>query len=85
MFPGKRWIAGFSRNAASSFAGSVFAIAARIERAEPLLQLQWACERRRDGHLLVEREADQQRHRLLREEPVGLLVPGEVEAIETRR
>ena len=26
MFPGKRWIAGFSRNAASSFAGSVFAM-----------------------------------------------------------
>ena len=32
-------------------------------------------ERRRHGHLLVEREPDQQRHRLLREQCVGLVVP----------
>src|SRR5204863_9441771 len=41
---------------------------ARVERAESPLQLERARERLLDGDLLVEREADEQRQRLLREQ-----------------
>ena len=81
MFPGKRWIAGFSRNAASSARGVGLRDPAGVERPDPLLQLQRPGERGRDGHLLVEREPDQERHRLLREQRVGLVVAGEVEPV----
>ena len=54
---------------------------AGVERPDPLLQLQRPGERGRHGHLLVEREADQERHRLLREERVGLVVAGEVQPV----
>ena len=53
--------------------------ARRVEVAEPLLQL----ERSREGglhrHLLVEREADQQRQRVSRQQRVRLWIAGEVE------
>ena len=48
------------------------AICAGVERAEPLLQLERAREAVGTGHLLVEREADQERERLLRQQLVGL-------------
>ena len=54
---------------------------ARFERAEPLLQPQRAEERLLDGDLLVEREADEQRERILREQPVGRLVLREPERV----
>ena len=39
-----------------------------LERPQPLLDLQGAGESRLDGHLLVEREADQECERIAREE-----------------
>ena len=83
--PGKRWMAGLSRNASSSRAGSIAAIARRVEVAEPLPQLERAEERRLHGHLLVEREPDQERERVACDERVGLVVAGEVEAVGHRR
>ena len=61
------------------------AIARRIERAEPLLQLQRPGERRLHGHLLVEREADQQRERLVREQLVRFASPVKWSASGTPR
>ena len=55
--------------------------AARIQVAESALQLQRSAERLLHGHLLVEREADQQRQRIGGEQPVGLVVAGEVELV----
>ena len=48
-----------------------------IEVAEPAPELERAAERLLDGHLLIEREPDQQRERLVGEESVGFLVAGE--------
>jgi hypothetical protein len=53
----------------------------RVEGADPLLQLERACERGRNGHLLVEGEADEERERLAREQPVRLVRVGEVERL----
>jgi hypothetical protein len=57
----------------------------RVERPEPPAQL----ERRREGalerHLLVEREPDEERERLAREQLVRLVVAGEVEPVGLRR
>ena len=53
----------------------------RVERAESLLYLQRSGERRLHRHLLVEREADQQRQRLAGQQPVGFVVAGEVESV----
>ena len=53
----------------------------RFDRAEPLAQHERAHERLLHGHLLVEREADDQRHRVRRDERIGLVGVGEVEAI----
>ena len=53
----------------------------RVEAAQTLLQLQRAEERGRHRHLLVEDEPDQERERLLRDQPVGLVVPGEVQCV----
>ena len=50
----------------------------RVERAEPLLQAERPCERLLHRHLLVEREADEQRERILRDERVRLVVVREV-------
>ncbi len=61
---GKRWIAGRSRNAASSSPGPVAAIAAASSVADPLLQPERPGERLLDGDLLVDREPDEQRERL---------------------
>jgi hypothetical protein len=52
---------------------------ARVERPEPLLQLERPRERRLYGHLLVEREADQEGERVLGEECVCRIVAREVE------
>ena len=52
--------------------GSSAAISRRVEAAEPLLQLQRAAEGGRDGHLLVEDEADQERERVARDQLVRL-------------
>ena len=54
---------------------------ARIERAEALLQLQRPGEGGLNRHLLVEGEPDQQRQRLLGQERICLLVPGEVQRV----
>jgi hypothetical protein len=53
----------------------------RIERAEPLEQHPRTGEGLLHRDLLVEREADEQRHRLGDEQAVGLVVAGEVESI----
>ena len=52
-----------------------------VQAAETLLQLERAGERGRHCHLLVEDEADEQRQRLRRDQPIGFLVPGEVEDV----
>ena len=52
-----------------------------VEGAETLAERQRPRERLLDRDLLVEREADQQRHRVLRDELVGLIGFGEVQAI----
>ncbi len=44
-----------------------------LERAEPLLDLQRAQERGLDGHLLVEREPDQEREWIGRDELIRLV------------
>src|SRR5215211_7074733 len=54
---------------------------ARVECPQALLQLERPRECGLDGDLLVEREADEQRERFARQEPVGLLVPGEVQPL----
>ena len=46
-----------------------------IERADALAQLEGATEGLLHGHLLVEHEADEQGHRVAREERVGLGSP----------
>jgi hypothetical protein len=51
----------------------------RVEPAEPALQLERPGERLRDGDLLVEGEADQQRERVAGDQRVGLVVAREVE------
>ena len=81
MLPGKRWIAGFSRNTSSSRSGIGRGDRAASRPPEPLLQLQRARERRLHRHLLVEREPDQERERALAEEGVGLGVAGEVDRV----
>ncbi len=53
----------------------------RIERPEPLLESQRAEERLLHRDLLVEREADEQRERIGREQPARLLVLGEPERL----
>src|SRR5205823_7830554 len=55
--------------------------ALRVERAEAPLELERPGERSRHGHLLVEREADEQRERLTRDQPVRLVVVGEVQPV----
>ena len=51
------------------------------ERPEPLAQHVRSHERLLDRHLLVEREADQQRERVVDQQPVGLVVAGEVQPV----
>ena len=53
----------------------------RVERAQALLEHERPRERLLDGDLLVEREADEQRHRVRDQQRVGLVGVGEVEAI----
>ena len=55
-----------------------------VQRAEPLAQHLRRGERPLHGHLLIEREADQQRHRLFHKEPIGLVVAGEMQAVSHR-
>ena len=55
---------GASRKAVSRSPGSMRGDRPGVERADPLLQLERARERLLDGHLLVEREADEERERL---------------------
>ena len=81
MLPGKRWIAGFSRNTSSEPVGIGPRDRARVEAAQTLLQLQRPEERGRHRHLLVEDEPDQERERLGGDQPVGLRVPGEVQRL----
>ena len=81
MLPGKRWIAGFSRNTSRSRSGSSPRDLAGVEAAQTLLQLQRAEKCRRYRHLLIEDETDQQRERLCGDQPVGLVVPGEVQCL----
>ena len=52
-----------------------------LQRSEPLLDLERPQERCRDGHLLVEREADQQGERIGGEELVRLVAVRVVEPI----
>ena len=53
---------------------------ARVEVAEPPLELERSGESRLHRHLLVEAEADQERERISGEERVGLVVAREVDA-----
>ena len=53
----------------------------RLERAEPLFQPQRPEERLLHGDLLVEREPDEQRERIFREQLVGRFVHCEVERV----
>ena len=53
----------------------------RVQRADPLLQLERSRERLLDGDLLVDREPDQKRERLGRDQSVGLVRIGEVERL----
>ena len=66
------------RNASSSFAGSISAIA-RAPRSDPFLELERPGERLLHGDLLVDREPDQERERLGRDEPIRVVRVGEVE------
>ena len=50
-----------------------------IDAAQALLELARPCEGSRNRHLLVEREPDQERERVLREERVGRIVACEIE------
>ena len=52
-----------------------------VEVAEAALELEWAREGSRERHLLIEREADEQRHRLVDEQAVGLLARCEVKLV----
>ena len=54
---------------------------AGVERAEPLLDLERAGESGRHRHLLVEREADEERHRLRGQELVRLVAVREVQPV----
>ena len=58
---------------------------ARVERPEPLLELQRSAERGLHGDLLVERHAHQQGERLGRKQPVGLVVAGVMKPVRRRR
>jgi hypothetical protein len=53
-----------------------------VERARALLEHERSRERLLHGHLLVEREADQQRERLAHQQRVGLVGVGEVQAVD---
>ena len=66
-------MAGLSRNTSTRSSGGIAAIRAG-SRCAPLLQHQRSRERLLHGHLLVQREADQQGVRVLRKQPVGLIV-----------
>src|SRR5918994_1873973 len=52
-----------------------------IERSEAFLQLLWAGERLGDRHLLVEREADEERERMSRDQLVRFVARSEIEAL----
>ena len=58
---------------------------AGLERAEPLLQPERAEERLLHCHLLVEREADEERERILGEQRVGFVVARVVQPVGLRR
>ena len=81
MAAGKRCTAGGPLAAASTSATSIAAIAFGVERPEALAQHLRRGEGPLHRHLLVEREADEQRHRLSHQEPIGLVVAGEMEAV----
>ncbi len=52
-----------------------------VQGTDPLAQRAGACEGLLHSHLLIEREADQKRHRVLGDQPVGLVGIGEVQAV----
>ena len=76
--PGKRWMAGAWRNGGSRSATATGRQASVPSRS---LSTSRAGERLHHGHLLVERETDQQRERVARDQRVGLVGVGEVQAI----
>ena len=81
--PGYRWIAGRSRNAASSSPDPCRRSTRR--RTRPIAARSRAGgERLLDGHLLVEDEADEQGKRVARERAFGLVVVREVEPVGLR-
>ena len=53
----------------------------RVECAQTLADLERPRERRLHRYLLVEREADEERERVGRDQPVGRVVAAEVEAV----
>ena len=71
-------MAGFSRKA-----GSRSSLASCVGSSVPArsLQHEWAGERLLDGHLLVDREPDEQRERVVGDQRAGLRVVREVQAI----
>jgi hypothetical protein len=78
--PGNRWIARLAKDLLEA-TRILFCDRLRLDRAKPLLQLQRAKERDQNGHLLVEREADEERERVTGDELVRLVVVGEEESI----
>src|SRR5688500_13149492 len=54
----------------------------RVDAAESIEQHLRSGERLLHGNLLVEREADEQRHRVGGEQPIGVVVSGEVEVVD---
>ena len=53
----------------------------RVERSDALAQREWPGEGLLHGDLLIQDEPDQQRHWVRRDQRVGLVGVGEVEAI----
>ena len=82
MLPGNRCSAGGVRNTVSSRSGSIAAIVAASSPPIRRFSSSGPRERLLERDLLVEREADQQRERLVDEEAVGLVVAGERELLD---
>ena len=76
---GKRCTAGFARNTSSSASGVIAAIAPASSAAEPALQRRRTAERPLHRHLLVEQHPDEERERIVDEQPVGDVVAGDGE------
>ena len=85
MLPGKRWMAGGVRNTSLELGGVRRGDARGVQVTQPPAELERAAERLLDRDLLVEREPDEERERLLDQQAVGLVVAGEGKSVGGRR